>query len=83
MTLAPPAEPYWRAFEVLSAGRTTGGMGGVNPIPLSEILTYAALRGLEEETTVTLVQAMDATWLSLVHDRMRAAARTSRRDRSA
>lgn len=81
ITLAAPAEPYWRAFEVLSAARTAGGMGGVNPIPVSEILAYAAIRGLKAEDTVTLVQAMDGVWLGMVHERLRASARRPRGER--
>lgn len=58
--------PYQEAFFALSAARGSG-MGGPNPIPVSELLAYLNLMGIASYTArskyLRLVQQMDSTYL--------------------
>lgn len=62
----------YAAFSMMSAGRQSG-MGGMSPIPLSEILAYMdsmGIRGLDtKECWIMMVRALDAVYLKYVADK--------------
>lgn len=57
---------YWQAFQVLTLSRPTNGFS-VGAIPLSEILAYAELLGIQgleaREDLVRFIRAMDVAYL--------------------
>jgi len=64
----PPhlVEPY-RAFRTLSTRRPAQGMGGINPIPFTDIQAYIQLFGTDdEEAFVTLVSMADTALINHV-----------------
>jgi hypothetical protein len=62
--LWPECEAYLRAFFDLSPGRPVS-MGGIGFIPLSEIVSYAVIFGVEDvETLCRHVRAMDQVFIT-------------------
>lgn len=59
--------PFIDAFYTLSAARASG-MGGVNPIPISEVLAYLTLVGIasaeQRSKYLRLIQRLDSTYLT-------------------
>jgi len=70
--LLPAAQPFWDAFWVLHGSRGAS-MGGPMPIPLTEMLAWCDLRGIEDsEDRMELLQhirTMDAVYLERSHAR--------------
>jgi hypothetical protein len=70
--LVPWAVEYYRAFHTLSSSRPMG-MGGVGPIPISEVLAYFEVFEVrdpdERETYVTMIQALDSVYLQKQSER--------------
>lgn len=68
--LTPWVADYYKAFQLLSFSRPVG-MGGVGAIPISEMVAYFGLAGIhdpdERETFVTMMQALDSTYLTHVN----------------
>ncbi len=68
--LKPWLAEYYRAFNALSSSRQVG-MGGVGPIPMSEMAAYFEVfevRDLEErDTYITMIQALDSVYLKHVN----------------
>jgi hypothetical protein len=62
-----------RAFDSLSGSRPVAGMGGVMPIPMSEIFAYANLFRYdsqdEREILVVTVQALDSEYLKHIRSK--------------
>lgn len=58
--------PCWNAFQLLTASRPLG-MGGVGPIPLTEIEAYCRMYQVddldEREQLVTMIRALDSVYL--------------------
>lgn len=58
--------PYMDAFYALNASRANG-MGGAEPIPISEVLAYLQLVGIASISArakyLRLIQKLDATYL--------------------
>jgi hypothetical protein len=66
--VAPPAQPYRAAFQVLSAARAYG-MNGPLPLTYSDMRAYAEAHGLaasmaDLEEFTTLMQAQDGAYLT-------------------
>lgn len=63
---------YYNAFNVLSSSRPSG-MGGVGPIPLSEILAYFSIFEIHDPddrvTYITMMQSLDSVYLSHINKR--------------
>ncbi|MCW2195033.1 hypothetical protein AB7M45_007806 [Bradyrhizobium elkanii] len=63
------AGTYWRAWHALRFDRQYGAMGGQSPITFLSIDTYARrydIRGVEFETFLAFVSAMDEEFLEHV-----------------
>lgn len=68
--LRPWVADCYAAFQMLSNSRPVG-MGGVGPIPISEMLAYFETFEIhdpeERETYITMIQALDSVYLAHVN----------------
>ena len=73
--LRPWVAEYHRAFHTLSASRPVG-LGGVGPIPLTELAAYLNLFGVhdydEREAFIKMIQALDSVYLKHMHEKAEA-----------
>jgi hypothetical protein len=64
--LQPQDMRYLRAYQTIEDGRT-GGVGGPNPIPLSDISAYCDLAGIDKASErlkyLRLVRRLDRAYL--------------------
>lgn len=77
--VSPVLSFYYEAFIVLSSSRTVGM--ATNPIPLSEMLAYCDLYGLdgdERHDFVYLIQSLDREYLNWVMDQSKKKSRERR-----
>ena len=63
--------PVMDAFMFLSSSRQLGGMGGVGPIPLGEILTYLQwyeVKGHDKQRKwIRMLRALDNAYLKIAN----------------
>lgn len=79
--LTGPMIEYYKAFRTLSTRRPPSGMGGISPIPLSDMKVYIEMFETDDmETFVSVVSAADVALINHVSKTRKQAEKTDKKD---